>query len=66
MQSGTRHGRLTRWLEMFTMSWRNVPFEWKNREEGGEGGGCGRIMISKKRQGEAEPEGTRKDKPKSG
>lgn len=33
MQRGTRHARLTRWLKMFSMSWRNVPFEWKNREE---------------------------------
>lgn len=33
MQRGTRHARLTCWLKMFSMSWRNVPFEWKNREE---------------------------------
>lgn len=54
--------------ENLSMSCRNVPFEWKNREEEGWRGGagrCGRIMIRNRRQGEAEPEGTRKDKLKS-
>lgn len=62
MQSSTRYTRLTRWLKMSSMSWRNVPFEWKNREEEGWREGverCGRIMISNRSQGEVEPKGTK-------
>lgn len=59
----TRYPRATRWLRMFPMTWRKVSFEWKNREaEGWRGGGCGTlrgIMISNRRQGEAEHEGTK-------